>query len=223
KGTKKIFFKNFLDARTNEVVLPTAKQVMAPDQAALASSEGYLAAVMMHEICHGLGPAFARTKQGQRDIREAIGPGYSALEEAKADVVGMFGLDWLMDHDALPKDKRNEYYASYVAGIFRSVRFGAGEAHSRAEMMEFNFLSEKGAIVRTSEGRYQIAWEKMPTALAALSKELLEIEATGDRSRNDAWFAKYGNMPAELHASLDKLEGVPVDIVPVWDFPTVPQ
>ena len=101
----------------------------------------------MHEICHGLGPAFARRNGKQVDIREAIGGSFSGLEEAKADVVGMFALKWLVDHGALPKERLEEYYASYVAGIFRTVRFGTGEAHGRAEMMEFNYLSEQGAIV----------------------------------------------------------------------------
>jgi hypothetical protein len=217
-GSKKIFFKNFTDARVNYVILPVAKLVMRPDQAAQASGEGYLAAVMMHEICHGLGPAFAR-KGGQHiDIREAIGPTYSGLEEAKADVTGMFGLKWLVDHGALPKERLEEYYASYVAGIFRTVRFGTAEAHGRAEMMEFNYLSEKGAIARAASGRYVIDYAKMPDTLAALAKELLEIEATGDRARAEAWFNKYDKMPADLRGALDAANNVPVDIDPLIPF-----
>src|SRR4029077_1154444 len=138
KGSKKIFFKNFMDARVTNVVLPIAKQLMQPAQAAKASPEAYLPATLMHEISHELGPDFAHRSGKQVDIREAIGPAYSGLEEAKADVVGMFGLKWLVDHGALPKERLEEYYASYVAGIFRTLRFGTGEAHGRAEMMEFN-------------------------------------------------------------------------------------
>jgi hypothetical protein len=218
KGSKEIFFKNFQDARTDYVVLPVARQVMRPDQAALASGEGYLAAVMMHEICHGLGPTFARTPQGKRPINEAIGPGYSPLEEAKADVVGMFALDWLLQRNALPSARREEYYASYLAGIFRSVRFGTAEAHSRAEMMEFNYLAEQGAVSRLPNGRYEVVIAKMPDAIRSLAKELLTIEATGDRQRNDAWFAKYGSMPASLKESLDRITGVPIDVDPVFSF-----
>ena len=140
KGSKKIFFKNFMDARVNYVILPLAQYMMPPEQAAKASAEGYLLSTIMHEIAHGLGPAYSRTAAGKVAIREAIGPAYSGLEEAKADVVGMFGLKWLVDHGVLPKDKLEEYYASYVAGIFRTVRFGTGEAHGQAEMMEFNYL-----------------------------------------------------------------------------------
>jgi len=218
KGSKKIFFKNFMDARVNYVILPVAKHLMLPAQAAKASGEGYLLGTIMHEMAHGLGPAFARTASGKVSIREAIGPAYSGLEEAKADVVGMFGLKWLVDHDVLPKSKLEEYYASYVAGIFRTVRFGVAEAHGQAEMMEFNFLSERGAIKREPTGRYAIDFAKMPDALNHLAKELLEIEATGDRARAERWFDKYDVMPAELEESLKAASGVPVDIVPKFSF-----
>jgi hypothetical protein len=218
KGSKKIFFKNFMDARVNYIILPVARKLMRADQSAKASADGYLLATIMHEICHGLGPAFARTAAGQRDIRAAIGPAFSGLEEAKADVVGMYGLHWLVEHDVLPKERLEEYYASYLAGIFRTVRFGTGEAHGRAEMMEFNYLSERGAIQRDAAGHYGVDFVKMPEAIAALAKELLEIEATGDRARAESWFAKYGAMPTELQSALKSASDVPVDIDPVSSF-----
>ncbi len=218
KGSKKLFFKNFMDARVNYVILPVAQHVMLPAQAAKASAEGYLLGTIMHEMAHGLGPAFARTSTGKVDIREAIGPAYSGLEEAKADAVGMFGLKWLVDRGALPKSKLEEYYASYVAGFLRTVRFGIAEAHGQAEMMEFNYLSERGAIIRQSSGRYAIDYGRMPGAVSDLAKELLQIEATGDRARAENWFRKYDVMPAELRASLKSAAAVPVDIDPVFSF-----
>jgi hypothetical protein len=220
KGSKKIFFKNFLDARVNYVILPIAQRLLRADQAALASAEGYLASTMMHEISHGLGPAFARTASGKKDVREAIGPTYSGLEEAKADVVGLYGLKWLADRGDVPKEKLNGYYASEVAGIFRTVRFGVAEAHGRAEIMEFNFYSERGVIARDSAtGLYAIDFDKMPDAVAALAKELLEQEATGDRARAEAWFTKYGTVPPELAKALTAASDVPVDIDPIFPFP----
>jgi Peptidase family M49 len=219
KGTKKIFFKNFMDARVKYVVLPIAKLVMREDQAALATEDGYLADVVMHEICHGLGPAFARTASGQVDIRQSIGPAYAGLEEAKADVVGLFALNWLIQQGVLPRERAPEFYASYVAGIFRTVRFGVAEAHGRAEMMEFNFLSEQGAIARDEKsGRFAVDYVKMPAAIATLAKELLEIEATGDRNRAEQWFAKYDAMPPELKTALASAKDVPVDVDPVSAF-----
>src|SRR5581483_7625004 len=179
KGSKKICFKNFMDARVDYVILPVAKLLMRSDQAAKVTGEGYMAGTLMPEICHGLGPTFSRTASGKVDIREAIGPMYSGLEEAKADVVGMFGLKWLVDHDALPKSRMEEYYASYVGGLFRTVRFGVGEAHAQAEMMELNYLLENGAVKRKPSGRYFVDYAKIPATVAALSKELLDIEATG--------------------------------------------
>jgi len=198
--------------------LPVARKLMRDEQAAKVSADGYLLATILHEICHGLGPAFSRTPAGKKDIREAIGPAFSGLEESKADVVGMFALHWLVEHGALPKEKLEEYYASYLAGIFRTVRFGTGEAHGRAEMQEFNYLSERGAILRDASGRYAVDYAKMPGALADLAKELLEIEATGDRDRAEKWFAKYDTMPDNLKSALKSASDVPVDIDPVSSF-----
>ncbi len=217
KGTKKIFFKNFMDARVSFVILPIARKLMQSGQAAKATGDGYLAATLLHEISHGLGPAFARKSGKQVDIREAIGPAYSGLEEAKADVTGMFGLKWLVDHGALPSSRLEEYYASYVAGIFRTLRFGTGEAHGRAEIMEFNYLTQERALSYAG-GKYAIDYARMPVALAALAKELLTMEATGDRARAEAWFAKYDKMPAELTAALAQTKDVPVDIEPVFSY-----
>jgi len=217
KGTKKIFFKNFMDARVSYVILPIAGKLMQPGQAAKASAEGYLAFTLMHEISHELGPDFARVNGKQIDIREAIGPAYSGLEEAKADVVGMFGLKWLIDRGALPKQRLDEYYASYVAGIFRTLRFGTGEAHGRAQMMEFNYLIEQRALI-FANGRYTIDMNRIPAALGSLAKQLLEMEATGGRARVEAWFKKYNVMPAELKTALAATASIPVDINPIFSF-----
>jgi hypothetical protein len=218
KGSKKLFFKNFMDARVNSVIVPIARKLMEPRQAAKVTSEGYLVGTIMHEICHGLGPAFARTASGKTDIREAIGPLYSSLEEAKADAAGMFALQWLVDNSVLPKDKLQEYYASYVGDLFRAARFGTGEAHGQAEVMELNYLVEGGALSRNAEGRYVIDFEKIPAVMAALTKELLEIEATGDAHRGGNWFKKYDGISAELKTSLRAAADVPVDIDPVYSF-----
>jgi hypothetical protein len=218
-GSKKMFFGNFLDARVNYVILPIAKRLMRDDQAATVTGEGYLATTMMHEISHGLGPAFARTAAGKVDIREAIGGEYSGLEEAKADIVGLYGLKWLVDHNAIPKEKLPGYYASFVAGIFRTVRFGVAEAHGRAEIMHFNYLSEQHAINwDDASKRYVIDFARMPDAVASLAQELLEQEATGDRKRVEGWFKTYGAVPPQLAKILQTTSDVPVDIDPVSDF-----
>ncbi len=110
-------------------------------------------------------------------------------------------------------------YASYVAGIFRTIRFGIAEAHGSAEMMEFNYLAEQGAITRRpGTGLYEINFEKMSAGIASLAKELLEQEATGDRTRAENWFKKYGTMPPELAAQLAKASDIPVDVDPEFTF-----
>jgi hypothetical protein len=219
KGSKKIFWKNFMDARVNNVILPVARRTMQPGQAAMASGGGVLEFAILHEISHGLGPSYARTAAGKTDVREAIGARYSALEEAKADVVGMLCVKWLVDHGALPKEKLNGNYASYLAESLRTVRFGIAEAHGAGSMMELNYLTEQGALHRdSSTGLYEIDFTRMPEGLASLAKELLEQEATGDRDRTEKWFTKYAVMPPELSAALAKGSDIPVDIDPEFDF-----
>jgi hypothetical protein len=220
KGSKKMFFKNFLDARVHYVILPIARRLMRPDQINLANAEGYMTTTLMHEISHDLGPAFSRTGDGQRDIREAIGPAFGGLEEAKADIVGLYGLKWLADHGKYPAMKLAECYVSQVAGILRTVRYGVAEAHGAAEIMEFNFFKERGAITfDKASGRYAVDVARMPDAVAALAKELLEQEATGNRSRVTGWFAKYGAIPPQLAQALEAVRDVPVDVDPTGDFP----
>jgi hypothetical protein len=217
KGSKKIFWKNFLDARVNYIILPLAERLMPADQAKMVTGEGTLDFVVLHEISHGLGPTFVHgSKTG---IGEAIGPQYSALEESKADITGMTCVKWLVDRGAIPKEKLNEIYASFLGESFRTIRFGIAEAHGAGAMMEISYLTEKGGIRRDpATGLYSVDFEKMPAGMASLAKELLEQEATGDRARTEAWFKKYAVMPPELAAALAKGSDVPVDVDPDFDF-----
>jgi len=219
KGSKKIFFKNFMDARVNQVILPIAQRLLREDQAGRASGDGYLADTLAHEISHELGPDYSRIAGSKKDIREAIGGDYSALEEAKADAVGMLCLKWLADHGAISKEQLDDDYISYVAGNFRTIRFGIAEPHGRGEMMEFNYMIERGAVARdAASARYAVVLEKMPETIKALAKELLEQEATGDRARTAAWFAKYAVLPDHLKQAFARVSDIPVDIQPKYSF-----
>ncbi len=239
KGSKKIFFKNFMDARVDNVILPIAQKLLTPAQAKDVSGEGYLTAVILHEISHGLGPAYAHLGGmpencakgpdstsdclGPFPINEAIGPAFSGLEEAKADVTGIFLAKWLVDQHLLPAAELNSIYASYVAGIFRTLRFGTGEAHGRAEMMEFNVLLEHHALAQNpaSSGQastYTIDYAAMPAAIAALCQQLLTFEAHGDRAAAEAWMTKYDVMPAALTHALESTTAIPVDITPDFEL-----
>jgi hypothetical protein len=217
KGSKKIFWKNFMDARVNYVILPLARRLMPADQAKMVTGEGTLDFIILHEISHGLGPTYVHGTK--TDIREAIGPQYSGLEESKADITGMTCVKWLVDHGAIPKEKLNEIYASFLGETFRTIRFGIAEAHGAGAMMEISYLTEHGAIRRDpSTGLYAADFQKMPAAIASLAKELLEQEATGDRTRTENWFKKYAVMPPELAAALAKGSDIPVDVDPNFDF-----
>jgi hypothetical protein len=218
KGSKKIFFRNFMDARVNNVILPIAAKLMSPDQAKIVTGNGYLTTVILHEISHGLGPTYAHVEGKQIDIREVIGPMFGGLEEAKADVTGIFLAKWLSDKKLMTAAELNMVYASYVAGIFRTLRFGTGEAHGRAEMMEFNYLLEHNALTQNAEGRYIIDFTVMPTAIQTLSSKLLLFEAEGDRAGTEAWFMKYDVMPTTLIKALEATKDIPVDIVPEFEL-----
>jgi hypothetical protein len=218
KGSKKMFFKNFMDARVNYVVLPVAQKMMTDAQAKNVSGEGYLTFVIMHEISHGLGPAYAHVDGKQVMINEAIGPAYGGLEESKADVTGMFLIRWMADQKLIPESELNAIYASYLAGVFRSLRFGTAEAHGRAQMMEFNYLLEQKALTQGADGRYTIDYAAMPSAIASLAEKLLQFEAKGDRAGVEAWFTKYDVMPAALTQALESTKDIPIDVTPQFEL-----
>jgi len=218
KGSKKIFFRNFMDARVSNVILPIAGELMAPEQVKDVSGLGYLTSAILHEISHGLGPAYARIDGKQVDIREAIGPAYGGLEEAKADVTGIFLAKWLVDQKLLPQSDLRAIYASYVAGIFRTLRFGTGEAHGRAEMMEFNYLLEHKALQQRDDGRYVVAFDAMPVVIEELATKLLLFEAQGDRAGVEAWYSKYDVMPEALTKALLTTKEIPIDILPEFEL-----
>jgi len=219
KGSKKIFFKNFLDARVDNIILPLAGRLMLPREAALVTRAGYLTDTVLHEISHGLGPTYARRGGKQVDINEAIGPLYSGLEEAKADVVGLFGMEWLGARGVLSPAEVESGYAAHVADLFRMLRFGTAEAHAVSEIMQFNYFVRERAIVWDAGARrYGIDMARMPGAVARLAKELLETEAAGDAARAGRWFAEYRTLPPELDGALKTAAELPVDIDPVFSF-----
>jgi hypothetical protein len=224
KGSKKMFFENFLNARVDNIVVPLAGRLMAAPDAALVNREAYLTDTVLHEISHGLGPVYAR-QQGRRvDINEALGPVYGPLEEAKADVVGMLAMDWLGAHGGLTAAQVRSGGAAHVADLFRMLRFGTAEAHAVSEIMQFSyFVREKAIVWDAGARRYAIDFARLPGAVARLAKELLEIEATGDAARAERWLAEYRDLPPELDGALKTARDLPVDMDPVFSFPDEPR
>ena len=221
KGSKKIFFKNFMDARVNYVICRWRGRCCGRIRRRKVTGEGYLLGTIMHEIAHGLGPAFARTAAGKVAIREAIGPVFSGLEEAKADVVGMFGLKWLVDHGALPKEKLRRVLR-IVCG--RHVPHGAlrrGRGPRAGGNDGVQLSQSSGARSRARHpGRYAIDYDKMPDAIDRSGEGVARDR--GDRAtatRAEKWFKKYDAMPAELQVALArKTADIPVDVDPVFSF-----
>ncbi|MCI0408833.1 MAG: Zn-dependent hydrolase, partial [Acidobacteria bacterium] len=217
KGSKKIFWKNVFEARVDKVILPISKELMEPSQAKLVTARGVFEDVLMHELCHALGPRYVRGTDEKVPVNQKLGDLYSAIEELKATVAGLVSMAWFFDQGIMPKTTEQEHYASYLGSILRAVRFGVGEAHGRASIVELNFLQERGAIRRDpATARWSVDASKMRGALRELTGQVLEIERAGDRAAAEALFAKYGSISPELAKDLERARSVPVEIEPIY-------
>jgi hypothetical protein len=228
RGSRKIFFKDVIDARFQHVILPLAHKLMDSSQSRLLTASGYLTTVVMQEIGRGLGPDTARVGGVHGlSIPESLGPIFPALDQAKADAAGMYAAAWLIEHNLLPTERQPELYACYLAGLLRALL--PNPAQAPAQLMEFNYLIEQGAIVPragtlshgTAPVVFAIDFARMPAALGALNRQLLEIEASGDRPRAAQWFARYATPPPALQSALQSGRNLGVDIFPSfsWDLP----
>jgi len=217
KGSKKIFWKNVFEARVDKVILPISKELMEPSQAKLVTARGVFEDVLMHELCHALGPRYVRGTDEKVPVNQKLGDLYSAVEELKATVAGLVSMAWFFDQGIMPKASEQEHYASYLGSILRAVRFGVGEAHGRASIVELNFLQERGAIRRDpATARWSVDTPKMRGALRELTGMVLEIERAGDRAAAETLFAKYGSISPELAKDLERARSVPVEIEPIY-------
>jgi hypothetical protein len=203
KGTRRLQLKNSMQAKFDKILVPISDVLIAEDQRANISFDAFFGNTMFHEVAHGLG--IKNTITGKGTVREAIKEHYSALEEGKADILGLYMVLSLIetgDYDAVPED----HMVTFLAGIFRSVRFGASSAHGKANMIRFNFFREMGAFSRD---------EATGTYRAALSETILRLQGDGDYNAVGAFVDKYGQVGSELQADLDRLSdaGIPVDIV----------
>jgi len=221
KGFKLVLLKNVAEAKFKQILLPIANVMMVAEQIPHVTFDGFFTDTLMHESAHGLGPGMITIQRGGKtvktDVNRALKEVYSTIEEAKADIVGLFCSHLLIDKGVLPKKLEKQVYASYLAGFFRSVRFGASEAHGRANMISFNYLLEKGGIVSSkATGKYRVDFGKVRGAVKALATDLLELEARGDYEKAKAFIDKYGNMSPQMKAALAKLTAIPVDIRPEY-------
>jgi len=217
KGSKKIFHKNFLDARLNKVIKPLAQQLLVSDQIALVTDEGFFNFVAMHELAHALGPNYTVGQSSPVPINKALGSHYSGIEEGKADVVGLHSLNYFIDQGVIDPKREREHYVSYLGGLFRTIRFGTDEAHGRASLFEFVFLRGEGAIDydQTSE-RFSVNFGKFREAVQKLARLFMTVEAEGDASKAEELLMSYGEFPPELREALNRCTHVPVEFEPLF-------
>lgn len=213
KGSRRLQLKNAMRAKFDKILNPIADVLIAEDQRSNIKFDAFFANTMFHEVAHGLG--IKNTINGQGTVRSALKEHASALEEGKADILGLYMITQLHAKGEV-EGELNEYYTTFLAGIFRSVRFGAASAHGRANMIRFNFFKEYGAFERNeTTGRYKVNFDKMQEAMAALSELILTLQGDGDYDGVAKLVAEKGVIGTQLQADLDKLgeAGIPVDIV----------
>jgi hypothetical protein len=220
KGTKKVFLKNMMEAKFRKSLVPISERVLAAEDAELVSFYGYFTEVMLHEIAHALGVNYVTLADGTKiTVNQALKEYYSAIEEAKATIAGMCNVPLLVEKGLVPTEREKEIYTSYLAGIFRSIRFGVHSAHGLATMMEFNFLREKGAFLYDEETeRFRVDFERVKDAVNELARAFLTLQGDGDYEKAASFIARYGHMDELTRAILSKLEDIPVDIEPLFSF-----
>lgn len=212
KGTRRSQLKNAMQAKFDKILVPIANELIDKDQQQYIKFDAFFANVMFHEVAHGLG--IKNTVTGKGTVRSALKEQYSWLEEGKADILGLYMVTGLLKKGELTGDIK-DYYTTFMAGLLRSVRFGAAEAHGKANMQCFNFFKEKGAFQRSTNGTYKVDFTKFALAMNDLSKFIITLQGNGDKVAVEKAQKTNGIIAAELQGDLDKLskKGIPVDLV----------
>lgn len=218
KGTKKVFLKNMMEAKFNKSLIPISKRILTAQDAELVTFYGYFNDVILHEIAHVLGVNYVTLPDGTKvTVNKALKEHYSAIEEAKATIVGLCSIPLLVDKGWIPPEKEKEIYTAYLAGIFRALRFGVTEAHGLATLMEFNFLREKGAFLYDAETeKFRVNKGKIREAVEELARRLLILEGDGSYENAARFIERYGQMDEITKKIIEKLKDIPVDIEPVF-------
>jgi hypothetical protein len=214
RGTRRLQLKNAMRAKFDRILVPIADELIAPEQRRHIGFDAFFANVMFHEVAHGLG--IKNTVAGKGTVRQVLKEQASALEEAKADILGLYMVTRLQEQGELPKAPLDDYYVTFLAGIIRSVRFGAGTAHGRANAAEFSFLRDQGAFVRDSAtGRYRVDLGKMRSGVDAMAERILRFQGDGDYAGVTAFLQERGAVAPDLQSDLNRLAArkIPVDVV----------
>ncbi len=212
KGTRRLQLKNAMRAKFDEILMPIADELINPEQRNHITFDAFFANTMFHEVAHGLG--IKNTLDGSSTVRAALKEHASALEEGKADILGLYMVQSLLEKGEITEGVLEDYYVTFLAGIFRSVRFGASSAHGKANMIRFNFFAQQGAFTKDEDGYYSVNMEKMGSAVEALSRLILTYQGDGDYDGVAKLVDEMGIIKPELASDLAKLEAanIPVDI-----------
>lgn len=212
KGSRRLQLKNAMRAKFDQIMLPIADELIVEEQRQHITFDAFFGNTMFHEVAHGLG--VKNVIDGSGTVREALKEHASALEEGKADILGLYMIRQLHEQGEITGDLK-DYYVTFMAGIFRSVRFGASSAHGKANMIRFNYFAERGAFERQGDGTYRVNFDKLEEAAESLSQLILTLQGDGDYDGVAELVSDKGVIKAQLQADLERLSaaGIPVDIV----------
>ncbi len=215
KGSKRVMLKNVQEAKFQKTLVPISRVVLAPAERAALSFESFFTHILAHELMHGLGPHNINVGGQATTVRMQLKELYSAIEEAKADITGLWALQYLMDKGVVERRMERSLYTTYLASCFRSVRFGIGEAHGKGIAVQFNYLTDEGAIKFDERtGTFRIDESRIKLAVVKLAREILTLQAEGSHAKAKALLDRYGVIRPPMQRALARLGDVPVDIEP---------
>jgi hypothetical protein len=218
KGSKRVMLKNVQEAKFRSTLEPISKRVLTPASQSELSFDSFFTHILAHELSHGIGPHQIMLNGRATTPRQELKELYSAIEEAKADVTGLFMLQYLYDRKLLDGGSAadRKLYTTYLASTFRTLRFGLNDAHGKGMAMQVNYLTDKGGFVAREDGRFEVRFDKIKSAVRDLDHDLLTLEATGDYAGAKRMLAELGVIRPELQKALNSLSDIPVDIEPIF-------
>ncbi len=214
KGTKRVMLKNVQDAKFAKTLVPISKVVLSPADQKDLSFEAFFTHILVHELMHGLGPHNITVDGRETTVRQEMKEAGSALEEAKADISGLFAIQHMVDKGVLPRSLERPLYATFLASAFRTIRFGINEAHGRGQAVQLNYLLDAGGFVVRPDGTFAVNRDKIKEAVTSLTREFMTIQAEGNYEKAKEMQTRLGVIRPEVQRALDKLAGVPIDIEP---------
>jgi hypothetical protein len=219
KGSKKVMLKNVHEAKFEKLLKPIAEIVLDPDQLKYVTFDGFFNHTLMHEMSHGVGPGFIKVDGGDTEVKKELKETYSTMEECKADILGMYNNIFMILKGVYPKEMERQVWVTFLAGAFRSMRFGISEAHGGGNAIIYNYLLEKGGYVYDeATQKVHVDFEKIYPALKELANLVLTIQAEGNYQGAKDLIAKYAVNTPTIETLRKKLENLPVDIKPVFEI-----